>query len=57
MQQNPNSLVHKVLKAKYFPNSMTSEAKLERKSSYAWRSIWNAKKVVDRGSSWCIGNG
>ena len=57
MQQNPNSLVHRVLKAKYFPNSVASEADLGRRPSYVWRSIWNTKKAVDGGSSWCIGNG
>ena len=57
MQQNPNSLVHRVLKAKYFLNSMVNEAELGRRPSYVWRSIWIAKKVVDRGSRWCIGNG
>ena len=57
MLKNPNSLVHRVLKAKYFPNGVASEAELGRRPSYAWRSIWNAKKVVDRGSRWCIGNG
>ena len=57
MQKNSNSLIHRVLKAKYFLNSMASEAELGRRPSYAWRSIWNAKKVVDRGAKWCIGNG
>ena len=57
MQQNPDSLVHRVLKAKYFPNSVACEAELGSRPSYAWRSLWNAKKVVDRGSRWCIGNG
>ena len=57
MQQNPDSLVHRVLKAKYFPNSVACEAELGSRPSYAWRSIWTAKKVVDRGSRWCIGNG
>ena len=57
MQKNPNSLIHRVLKVKYFLNSMVSEVELGRRPSYAWRSIWNAKKVVDRGVRWCIGNG
>lgn len=56
-QQNPSSLVHKVLKAKYFPNYMFKEAKLGRRPSYVWRSILAASKVVERGSRWCIGNG
>ena len=46
-----------MLKAKYFPNSVACEAELGSRASYAWRSIWTAKKVVDRGSRWCIGNG
>ena len=46
-----------MLKAKYFPNSVACEAELGSRPSYAWRSLWNAKKVVDRGSRWCIGNG
>ena len=57
MQQNPDSLVHRVLKAKYFPNSVACEAELGSRPSYAWRSLWTVKKVVDRGSRWCIGNG
>ena len=39
MQQNPNCLVHRMLKAKYFPNSMASEAELGCRPSYVWRSI------------------
>ena len=57
MQQNPNSLVHRVLKTKYFPNSVASEVELGSRPSYAWKRIWTTKKVVDRGSRWCIGNG
>ena len=38
-----------MLKAKYFPNSVACEAELGSRASYAWRSIWTAKKVVDRG--------
>ena len=54
-QKNSNSLIHRVLKVKYFLNSLASEAELGRRPSYAWRSIWNAKKVVDRGARWLIG--
>lgn len=35
----PNSLVSRVLKAKYFPNSSFLEAKLGSGPSYLWRSI------------------
>ena len=57
MQQNADSLVHRVLKVKYFPNNVANEAELGSRHSNAWRSIWTAKKVVDRRSRWCIGNG
>ena len=49
MQQNPYSLVHRVLKAKYFLNSVASEVELGSGPSYAWRSIWTAKKWLTKG--------
>lgn len=57
IQQYPNSLVHKVFKAKYFINSSFKDAQLGRRTSYAWRTIVAAKQVIDRGFRWCIGNG
>ena len=57
MLQNLNSLVHKVFKAKYVQSGNFNEAKLKRRPSYAWKSMMAARKVVDRGSKWCIGNG
>ncbi|KAL0388103.1 UNVERIFIED_CONTAM: putative mitochondrial protein [Sesamum radiatum] len=38
----PDSLVSKVLKAKYFPRSHLFEAQLGARPSYTWRSIWAA---------------
>ena len=57
MLQSPNSLVHKVFKAKYVKTGSFSEAELGRRPSYAWRSMLAARKVVDSGSRWCRGNG
>ena len=45
--QHPHSLVSRIFKAKYFPNTNFLEAKLGSKPSYAWRSI----------SVWRVGNG
>ena len=57
MLQSPNSLVHKVFKAKYVQNGSFNEAELGRRPSYMWRSMLAARKVVDKGSKWCIENG
>jgi hypothetical protein len=53
----PESLVAKVLKAKYFPHGDFLSAKLGRRPSYAWRSILNAKDVLEAGLVWQVGNG
>ena len=57
VQQNTNSLAHKVLKAKYFKNKNFREAQLGRRPSYIWRSIMAAKGIVELRSRWLIGNG
>ena len=54
---NPNSLSHKVLKAKYFAESNFMEAQLGHKPSYTWRSLMAAKEVIGKGLRWNIGNG
>ncbi|XP_075663372.1 putative mitochondrial protein AtMg00310 [Castanea sativa] len=57
IQQNPNSLVHKVFKEKYFAGGSFWEAQVGHRPSYVWRSIMAAKDVIMRGSRWVIGNG
>ena len=57
IQQNTNSLVHKVLKAKYFADRTFREAQLERRPSYIWWSIMATKEIVELGCRWLIGNG
>lgn len=39
LQNNPHSLVYRVLKARYFPNIDFLHVELGTKPSYAWRSI------------------
>ena len=57
IQQNPSSLFHRVLKAKYFPNDLVKEAELGQRPSYMWRSILAARQVIEERPRWCIGNG
>jgi ribonuclease HI len=55
--QNPDSLAATILKEKYYPNSTYMEASLGRNPSYAWRSIWGAKSLLEEGLLWRIGDG
>ena len=50
LHQNPNSLAHRVLKAKYFSDSSFTEAQLGKKPSYIWRSIMATKNIIKEGS-------
>ncbi|KAK2388665.1 Ribonuclease H superfamily protein [Trifolium repens] len=53
----PNTLVAKIYKARYFPNSSLFEAQLGHNPSYAWRGIWKARHILINGCRWIIGNG
>ncbi|GAU19381.1 hypothetical protein TSUD_76250 [Trifolium subterraneum] len=55
--QNPNSLVAKLIKARYFPRSSLFEAPLGYNPSFAWRSMWQARQILSLGFSWRIGSG
>jgi hypothetical protein len=57
IMQNPDSLVAKIMKAKYFPRSDLFEAKLGSRPSLAWRSMLSARELVHQGAVWRIGNG
>ena len=57
LQQGHDSLVYKVLKAKYFPTSDFSQAVLGNNPSFTWRSIMFAQPLVKYGSRWRLGNG
>ena len=54
---NPHSLLFWVLKSKYFPNSSFLEARVAKRTSFAWKSIMGAREVIDLGSRWCVGSG
>ena len=57
LQTNQNSLVYRVLKAKYFPRCDFIEASLGNNPSFSWRSIMSAQKLVREGIRWRVGNG
>ncbi|XP_050258802.1 uncharacterized protein LOC126703770 [Quercus robur] len=48
--QNPNSLVARVLKAKYFPTKDILNANLGSSPSYSWRSIHSSLDVIRKGT-------
>jgi hypothetical protein len=53
----PNTMLAKLLKAKYFPNSSLLQAKQGKRSSYTWQSIQKASLILKNGCYWFVGNG
>lgn len=54
---NPDSLVAKTLKAKYFPRTEFLQSKVGSCPSYIWRSLLWGREVIVKGSRWRVGNG
>ena len=57
MINNPDSLCHRVFKARFFPDCSILEAKDSTLGSYAWKSIIGARDVIQEMMVWRIGNG
>lgn len=55
--QNPDLLVSRILKAKYFPDTHILKAKKGQGSSFIWTGLWNAKEVLKKGFRWVVGDG
>lgn len=55
--ENPDSLLARLLKARYFPRSSFLEANPGHNPSYAWRSLIKARDTIQSGSYWRVGNG
>jgi hypothetical protein len=55
--QNPQSLVARIIKDKYHPGCSFLESELGNRPSFAWRSIWNSKTLLQKGLIWRVGDG
>ncbi|KAK9682037.1 hypothetical protein RND81_10G046000 [Saponaria officinalis] len=53
----PRSVVARLLKARYFPNSSLLKASVGRHPSYIWQSLMEARWVLNRECRWLIGDG
>jgi len=53
----PETLVARVYREKYFPRVCFLQSNIGWRPSFAWRSIWNAKKLVQEGLLWKVRNG
>ncbi|XP_058767513.1 uncharacterized protein LOC131641227 [Vicia villosa] len=54
---NTDSLVSRLYKARYFPNSDYLSSNIGHNPSYVWRSIWSSKFVIKGGLKWSIRSG
>jgi len=57
LQTNSDSLVSRIFKVLYCPNSSYLDSKLGHNPSFVWHSIFSAKVVVRQGVRWKIGYG
>ncbi|XP_057247591.1 uncharacterized protein LOC130589950 [Beta vulgaris subsp. vulgaris] len=53
----PESLMAKVLKNKYFPNTTLMKVKVSPMASFTWKSILSARDLLDKGIRKVVGNG
>ncbi|XP_008391158.1 uncharacterized protein [Malus domestica] len=54
---DPNSLVSRVLKAKYFPSVTFLEASVKADASYFWKNIYATQNIISLGSSRQVSSG
>ncbi|GAU44570.1 hypothetical protein TSUD_139430 [Trifolium subterraneum] len=54
---NPDSLITRLFKTRYFSRSDFLQSNIGHNPSYIWRSIWSAKFIVHDGHKWSIGSG
>ncbi|RYR32082.1 uncharacterized protein LOC107610996 [Arachis ipaensis] len=53
----PDSLVARILKARYYNRKRFIEAEKGNNPNFTWKSIWGAKEVLDLGGLWKVGTG
>ncbi|CAN6584292.1 unnamed protein product [Malus baccata var. baccata] len=54
---NPDSLLAKVMKEKYYPGKTFREASGGKRSSWGWKSVLECRKVLEKGMLWRVGDG
>ncbi|KAL1293347.1 hypothetical protein AAHE18_19G066400 [Arachis hypogaea] len=52
LMRKPTSLAARLIKARYYPRTNFLESSIGYTPSYTWRSIWNAKEVLQIGGIW-----
>ena len=57
LMKGENTLLGKVMKAKYYRHCSFLEAPLGYSPSYSWRGVWSAKALVREGMIWRVGDG
>jgi len=57
LHTNPDSLITRCYKAKYFPFIDVLQAPIGANPSYTWRSLHSSIPIILQGSCWRIGNG
>ncbi|CAL1404049.1 unnamed protein product [Linum trigynum] len=57
IHQRPQSLVARILQAKYYKKTTILEAAVGHHPSYIWRSLMSAQELLNEGIRWRIGNG
>ncbi|CAN6583607.1 unnamed protein product [Malus baccata var. baccata] len=55
--QKPLSLLASVLSEKYFPGKTFGEAPKGKNTSWGWKGLFEARKVLNLGLRWRVGNG
>ncbi|KAA3472633.1 reverse transcriptase [Gossypium australe] len=53
----PNCLFARVMKSKYFPKGNFMHTELKAYPSFTWRIIWGARRILEEGIGWRVGNG
>ncbi|KAL0408288.1 UNVERIFIED_CONTAM: hypothetical protein Sradi_1763200 [Sesamum radiatum] len=51
----PKRLLSRILKARYFPNTIILEAKLGYNPSFTWRTTLTSKDIINRAARWRVG--
>ncbi|XP_021770651.1 uncharacterized protein LOC110734814 [Chenopodium quinoa] len=57
LHHNTDTLVHKILKAKYFKSCDVLKSSVGFDPSFAWRSMWSTRSLLLEGMKWRFGNG